>query len=153
MTEYETATLAFRTASLAAQHAGLWIAAAHVAVGLIQAAIVWYGIRAMQRAGDCRAEEQDQRHAEAMQRIDQQGAALTALIDEQREERAALIDGQRKQGAALAALIDEQREERAALIDGQREERAAFAALIDGQREQGAALAALVRRTAPPAAG
>ena len=128
MTEYETATLAFRTASLAAQHAGLWTAAAHVAVGLIQAAIVWYGIRAMQRAGDRRAEEQDQRHAEAMQRIDQQGAALTALIDEQREHRAALIDGQR-------------------------EERAAFAALIDGQREQGAALAALVQRTAPPAAG
>lgn len=90
MTEYETATLAFRTASLAAQHAGLWIAAAHVAVGLIQAAIVWYGIRTMQRAGDRRAKEQDERHAEAMQRIDQQGAALTALIDGQREERAAL---------------------------------------------------------------
>ena len=105
MNEYETATLALRTASLAAQHAGLWIAAAHVAVGLIQAAIVWYGIRAMQRAGDRRAEEQDQRHVEAMQRIDQQGAALTALIDEQREHRAALIDGQREQGAALTALI------------------------------------------------
>ena len=73
MTEYESATLAFRTASLAAQHAGLWIAAAHVAVGLIQAAIVWYGIRTMQRTGEQRARDQDQRHDEAM-------TALRALI-------------------------------------------------------------------------
>ena len=80
MTEYESATLAFRTASLAAQHAGLWTAAAHVAVGLIQAAIVWYGIRAMQRAGEQRARDQDQRHAEAMQRFDIQARALETLI-------------------------------------------------------------------------
>ena len=80
MTEYEAATLAFRTASLTAQHAGLWIAAAHVAVGLIQAGIVWYGIRAMQRAGAQRAAEQDQRHAEAMQALDMQRQALETLI-------------------------------------------------------------------------
>ncbi len=59
MDEYELATLALLGA-------GNWIAAAHVAVGLIQAGIVWTGIRAMQRAGDRRAAEQDQRHAEAM---------------------------------------------------------------------------------------
>lgn len=59
MDEYELSTLALRGA-------GNWIAAAHVAVGLIQAGIVWIGIRAMQRAGDRRATEQDQRHAEAM---------------------------------------------------------------------------------------
>ena len=80
LTEYEAATLAFREASLAAQHAGLWIAAAHVAVGLIQAGIVWYGIRAMQRAGERRATEQDQRHAEAMQALDVQRQALETLI-------------------------------------------------------------------------
>lgn len=66
MDEYELATLALRGT-------GNWIAAAHVAVGLIQAGIVWIGIRAMQRVGDRRAVEQDQRHAEAM-------AALRALI-------------------------------------------------------------------------
>lgn len=80
MTEFEIATLAFQEATLAFQKStlaiqestlavretGLWIAAAPVAVGLIQAGIVWYGILAMQRAGDRRAQEQDQRHTEAM---------------------------------------------------------------------------------------
>ena len=74
MDEYELAALALRGA-------GNWIAAAHVAVGLIQAGIVWIGIRAMHRAGDRRAAEQDQRHAEAM-------AALRALIV--RADRSAL---------------------------------------------------------------
>ena len=91
MTEYETATLAFRTASLAAQHAGLWIAAAHVAVGLIQAAILWYGIRAMQRAGDRRAEEQDQRHTEAMQALDKRHAETMQVLDVQRQALETLI--------------------------------------------------------------
>ena len=81
MSEYEAATLAFRSASLAARHAGLWIAAAHVAVGLIQAGIVWYGIRAMQRAGDQRAKDQDQRHAETMDVLAMQRRALETLIE------------------------------------------------------------------------
>ena len=84
MSEYEAATLAFRTASLSAQHAGLWIAAAHIVTALVigagQIAIVWYGIRAMQRAGDRRAAEQDQRHTEAMQAFDLQRQALETLI-------------------------------------------------------------------------
>ena len=80
MTGFEAATLAFQEATpeirksgleirkpnLAVRKPGLWIAAAHAAVGLIQAGIVWYGTRAMQRAGDRRAQEQDQRHTEAM---------------------------------------------------------------------------------------
>lgn len=56
----------YELAALALQGVGNWIAATHVAVGLIQAGIVWMGIRAMQRAGDRCATEQDQRHAEAM---------------------------------------------------------------------------------------
>lgn len=52
MTEYEAATLLTRYAS--------------IAIGIGQIAIVWYGIRAMQRAGDRRAREQDQRHEETM---------------------------------------------------------------------------------------
>ena len=105
MTEYEAATLAFQnatltfhegtlafqTAALTYQEAGLWIAAAHVAATLVigagQIGIVWYGIRAMnrasavrtadrataERAADSRERAADQRHAEAMR-------ALEALI-------------------------------------------------------------------------
>ena len=84
MSEYEAATLAFQTASLATQHAGIWIAAAHVAVGVGQAGIVWYGIRALQRASEQRANDtrdearrlaatDERRHTEAMR-------ALEALI-------------------------------------------------------------------------
>lgn len=58
MTEFETATLAFQTGSLALRESALWIAVAQVAV-------VWYGIRAMQRAS-----EQDQRHTEAMRALE-----------------------------------------------------------------------------------
>ena len=60
MTEYETSALP--------------IAAAHVVVGLMQVAIVAYGIRVMRTMGERRAREQDQRHAEAMR-------ALEALIE------------------------------------------------------------------------
>ena len=95
MTEFETATLAFQQATLAFQEsglafqeAGLWIATAHVAathvIGAGQIGIVWYGIRAMnraseQRSNDARAEARclaaadERRHAEAMR-------ALEALI-------------------------------------------------------------------------
>ena len=101
MNEYEAATLAFRTATLAAQETGLKVAMAQVAatlaIGAGQIAIVWYGIRAMRQAGEARATEQDQRHTEAMQRLDQQRQALESLID-----------GQREQGAALAALLRRQ---------------------------------------------
>ena len=70
MTEFEIATLAARDAAL-------WVAiaqiAAAIAIGLGQIAVVWYGIRTMQRAGEQRARDQDQRHDEAM-------TALRALI-------------------------------------------------------------------------
>ena len=109
MNEYEAATLAFRTASLAAQHAGLWIAGAHVAVGLAvgiaQVAVVWYGIRAMQRAADRRADESrrleaadERRHAETMQALDTQRQAL----DRQHAESMQALDVQRQ---ALSTLI------------------------------------------------
>ena len=77
MNEYELA-------SLAAREAALWVAVAQVAatlaIGIGQIAVVWYGIRAMQRMGATRAREQDQRHEEAMQRLDDQRRALEALI-------------------------------------------------------------------------
>ena len=52
MTEYEAANLVTRYAA--------------IAIGIGQLAVVWYGIRAMQRAGNQRAREQDQRHVETM---------------------------------------------------------------------------------------
>lgn len=70
----DTAAVAYQAATLAARHAGLWISGAHVFVGALQLAAVIYGIRAMRFAGDKRAREQDQRHAENM-------TALKALIE------------------------------------------------------------------------
>ena len=87
MTEYEVATLAFQQSTLAFQEAtlavrriGLWIAAAHVAVGLLQAAIVWYGIRTMQRATERRADEASRLAAADERRHDEAMTALRALI-------------------------------------------------------------------------
>ena len=77
MDEYEAATLAVRTAAL-------WVAYGQVAVTLVigigQIAVVWHGIRAMQRMGAARAREQDQRHEEAMRRLDDQSRALGAVV-------------------------------------------------------------------------
>ena len=42
------------------------LAAAQVAVGIGQIAVVWYGIRAMVASGTDRVREHDQRHAESM---------------------------------------------------------------------------------------
>jgi len=81
MTEFEIASIALQKASLWASYGQI---AATVTIGLGQIAIVWHGIRAMQRAGDRRAREQDQRHAETMRRQDRQHAetmpALETLI-------------------------------------------------------------------------
>ena len=76
-------------ATLAARDAALYVAmarvAATVAIGSGQIAIVWYGIRAMQRTGDRRAAEQDQRHNETMTALDtliRQSNAQTATLQE-----------------------------------------------------------------------
>lgn len=93
MSEFEVATLDHQAATLAARHAGLWIAAAHVFVGLLQTAVVGYGIYAISRANREHAEAAEaaaeraerasiRRHAENM-------AALKALIDGRAEQRRA----------------------------------------------------------------
>ena len=60
---------------------GLWIA-------LGQLAIVWYGIHAMQAAGDRRAREHDQKHAQTMDdqrtRHEETMTALRTLIERTR---------------------------------------------------------------------
>ena len=85
----------YELAALAIHGAGNWIAAAHVAVGLIQAGIVWIGIRGMQRAGDRRATEQDQRHAEAM--AAQRESHVEAMVAQRESHAEAMV--------ALRALI------------------------------------------------
>ena len=96
MNEYEIA-------SLAAREAALWVAVAQVAatlaIGIGQIAVVWYGIRAMQRMGATRAREQDQRHEEAMTRADQRHEeAMTALNE--------LIRAGQARTAALETVIE-----------------------------------------------
>ena len=96
MNEYEIA-------SLAAREAALWVAVAQVAatlaIGIGQIAVVWYGIRAMQRMGATRAREQDQRHEETMTRADQRHEeAMTALNE--------LIRAGQAQTAALETVIE-----------------------------------------------
>ena len=90
MNEYEIA-------SLAAREAALWIAVAQVAatlaIGIGQIAVVWYGIRAMQRMGATRAREQDQRHEEAMTKADQRHEEAMQRLDDQRRALEALIAG------------------------------------------------------------
>ena len=74
MSEFEIATLAYQQSTLALRESALWVAVAQVAatlmIGIGQVAVVWYGIRVMQRAGAQRAREQDQRHAESMRALE-----------------------------------------------------------------------------------
>ena len=88
MNEIELATIAFQRATLVSRNVGHRIAAgqllATLVIGFGPIATVRYGIRAMQRASERRAREQDQRHTEAMDRAERQHAeamrALEALI-------------------------------------------------------------------------
>ncbi len=78
MTEYEFATLTIR------EHT-LWVAMAQVAatlaIGLGQIAVVWFGIRTMRIAGDRRAFELDQRHAESMRAMGERHAESMRSLD------------------------------------------------------------------------
>ncbi len=118
MNEYEAATLATR-------YAGLWIAAAQVGVGLLQAGIVWYGIRAMQRMGATRAREQDQRHEEIMTKADQRHEEVMTKADQRHEE--VMTEADQRHEEAMAALNE----------------------LIRAGQAQTAALETVIERTAP----
>ena len=118
MNEYEAATLATR-------YAGLWIAAAQVGVGLLQAGIVWYGIRAMQCMGATRAREQDQRHEETMTKADQLHEEVMTKADQRHEEVMTKADQRHEE--AMTALNE----------------------LIRAGQAQTAALETVIERTAP----
>ena len=82
---FQESSLALQESSLAVGRTGLWISGAHVVatvvIGLGQIAVVWYGIRAMMRAGERREREHERRHAESMRRFDVQARALETLIE------------------------------------------------------------------------
>lgn len=100
MSEFEVASLDYRTATLAARHTANWIAATGIFVSVLQTGIVAWGIREMIRANrelgqradaqallderrlDERRRADEQRHAENMRRLD-------ALLEEQAAQRRA----------------------------------------------------------------
>ena len=78
---FQESTLAFQESTLEIRRIGLWIAAAHVMVGLGQIAVVAWGIRAMQRAAERRADDardearrlaqaDERRHTETMRALE-----------------------------------------------------------------------------------
>ena len=130
----------YQTATLAARHAGLWIAAAHVVVGLIQTAVVAWGIRAMIRAGAERAAvaqreaaRADRRHAENMQ------AGADAM-------QAAAA----RHAGAMQAAAARHAENMQAGADARRAADARHAENMEALKAQTRALEALIERTAPP---
>ena len=169
MSEFEIASLDYQAATLAIREVGLWIASAHVAVGVLQAAVVGYGIHAMIRANrdrarqvDAQARAADQRHADAQARAAERHAEnmrrLDVVIEEQAEQRrasAAQIASLNEQTASLnkqtasldeqTASLNEQTASLSTLIEGQADQRRAAAA-------QTRALEALLDRIAPAAA-
>ena len=147
MTDYETATIAYRAASLAHQNAGVWVAvgqlAATVIVGGAQCALIWHGIRMMRRAADTgdrglenQRDADERRHAEAMAALDKRHAEATAALDKRHAEAMAALDKRHAEAGTRHA-----------------EAMAALNELIAGSREQGAALRTVIERTAPKGAG
>ena len=102
MTEFEQATLAHQTATLAAQQAALWVAivvAIATCISAIAATVaaggIWYGIRAMIRANKDRAGILDQQRKADERRHEENMVALKALIG-----------GLERQTASLEAVVE-----------------------------------------------
>ncbi len=98
--------------------ASLWAAYGHIAVaatiGLGQIAIVWYGIRTMQKMGTQRAREQDSRHEEVLRESDRRHEEALRESDRRHEETMKSLADAAQEGArrheeamqALEALIE-----------------------------------------------
>ncbi len=81
VSEFETATLAFRNASLWATYVQAGIAGL---AGLVQCGLIAYGLKMMQRSNVDRQGQTDlaeKRHEESMLALHQQGEALRTLIE------------------------------------------------------------------------
>ena len=93
MTEFQMATLEL-------SRIGLWISAIHafisLMVGVGQCALIWYGLRLMQRGTERREEQSKRLHEETM----------AALDTRHRESMGALETRHRESMRALEALIE-----------------------------------------------
>ena len=127
--------LEYQAATLAARHAGLWIAGAHVLVGVLQCAVVAWGIRAMVRANNERAASAAEDRREDREAREAAQQALEAARREDREAREAA-----------------QREDREAREAARREADQRHAETMEAFKTQSRALEALIERTAPGAA-
>ena len=127
-----------QAATLAARHAGLWIAGAQVFVGVLQCAVVAWGIRAMVHANDERAVSAAEDRREA-----REASAARAAAEDRREARAAAEaerarrEADQRHAEAMAAIATQNRH-----VDTQ------SAALAEAV----AALKVVVERTTPEAA-
>ena len=123
--------LEYQAATLATRYAALWIAGAHVFVGVLQCAVVAWGIRAMVRANNERAA----------------GAA-----EDRREDREARREDREARREDREALEAARREDREAREAARREADQRHAETMEAFKTQSRALEALIERTAPGAA-
>ena len=123
--------LEYQAATLATRYAALWIAGAHVFVGVLQCAVVAWGIRTMVRANNERAA----------------GAA-----EDRREDREARREDREARREDREALEAARREDREAREAARREADQRHAETMEAFKTQARALEALIERTAPGAA-
>ena len=142
MSEFEIASLDYQAATLAIREVGLWIAAAHVAVGVLQAAVVGYGVHAVNRANRERARQTD---AQARDRAAQLEAQTRAADRRHADAQARAAERHAENMAAIA----EQGRRLDALIEGQAEQRRVSDAQTASLNVAVAGLQALLERTAP----
>lgn len=123
-----------------------------VAIGVGQIGIIWYGIRAMNRSSEERARDrarreawEKQREAWEQQRVDQEDrrhAEAMQAIDKRHEEA---MQSQDKQHQEAMQSQDKRHQEAMQAIDRRHEE------AMQSLAVQRLALEALIARTAPPA--
>ena len=147
MTEFETATLAFQQAMLAAQQAAnepKWTEVVSIIVtgviGLTQCAIIWSGIRNMLRDSDKRGKEHQKRHEEVMAAFAHQGEESARQGEADARRHAETMEALRQQGETL-------RQQGEAF----RQQGEAFRQQGEALRQQGEALRVLIERTDPAA--
>ena len=158
MTEFETATLAFQQAMLAAQQAAnepKWTEVVSIIVtgviGLTQCAIIWSGIRNMLRDSDKRGKEHQKRHEEVMAAFARQGEADARRHAETMEAFRQQDEALRQRGEALRQQGEAFRDAVHQQGEAFRQQGEAFRQQGEALRQQGEALRVLIERTDPAA--
>ena len=137
LTTFEQATLALQEAAVTAAHLQAWVA---LAVGLIQAGIVGYGIRYMARMGDRREQQHAERHAETMEAMRTQAERHAEATRTQAERHAETMRTHAERHAETMEAMRTQAERHAEATRTHAERHA----------EAMLALRTLIERTAPP---